>query len=90
MSSRNLSAVYNLPPDCIVLEFPRSDGDPDGSTWPQNRTENVDKDGHVNWYKQIPDNEGASLRWKHQAAMKVAEKMNKECTYKTSLSVTSP
>ncbi|KAI0310399.1 hypothetical protein OF83DRAFT_1031400, partial [Amylostereum chailletii] len=65
-----------MPPAAVFLDFPRSDGD--RKSWPPNTTQIVDRDGTVNFYKPIPEDVGASLKWKHQIAMKVAEKMGLE------------
>ncbi|KAI0033937.1 hypothetical protein K488DRAFT_37811, partial [Vararia minispora EC-137] len=75
---RSLSQRFDMPTNPVFLEFPRTDAHPDRSTWPTNVTEVVDSMGHVNYYHPIGEDVGASLKWKHQIAMKVAEQLGME------------
>jgi hypothetical protein len=78
MATRSLSQRFDMPANPVFLEFMRTDADPDKSSWPENTVEVVDNAGNVNFYHPVAEVVGASLKWKHQVALKVAERMGME------------
>lgn len=69
---------YELPSNVVYLEFPRTDGQ--RSRWPQNTTEMIDPQGHVNFMLPVPDLETSlNRKWRVEVGKKVAEMLRKPC-----------
>jgi hypothetical protein len=79
MSTRTVAGGHTLPPNPEFLDFERTDGD--AKQWPTNTREVVDADGNVNYMKPLGPDEGSSINWRYQIAMKVAEKLGRPCTW---------
>jgi hypothetical protein len=69
------------------LDFERTDGD--AKQWPTNTKEVVDADGNVNYMKPIGTDDGQSINWRSQIALKIAERLGKPCTWPIRASVAS-
>lgn len=87
MSTRNVAGGHTLPPNPEFLDFERTDGD--AKQWPTNTKEVVDADGNVNYMKPIGPDDGQSIHWRCQIAMKIAERLGRPCTWAHSLFVAS-
>jgi hypothetical protein len=77
MSTRTVAGGHTLPPNPEYLDFPRTDGD--AKQWPTNTKEVVDAEGNVNYMKPLGTDDGSSVHWRSQIAMKVAERLGKPC-----------
>ncbi|KAI0061010.1 hypothetical protein BV25DRAFT_1827253 [Artomyces pyxidatus] len=77
MSARNVAGGHQLPPNPVYLDFERTDGD--ANLLPTNTTRVVDHEGQVNFMRPVGLEESANIHWRHQIAMKVAERMGKPC-----------
>jgi hypothetical protein len=78
MSVRNthkgFGSSHVLPTNPILLDFPRSDGDP--SNWPLNTTFRVDDEGHVNYMREVAIDEPLSIKWRTEVGAILASRLN--------------
>lgn len=61
---RNATGNPNLkiPDNPVLIDFPRSDGDP--RTWPSNTQYVEDNEGNINWMKEIGLEHPIAIKWR--------------------------
>jgi len=77
MSGRAVAGGHTLPPHPEFLDFERTDGD--AKQWPINTMEVVDSNEQVNYMKPLGPNDSSDIHWRCQIAMKVADKLGRQC-----------
>ncbi|KIP03007.1 hypothetical protein PHLGIDRAFT_78231 [Phlebiopsis gigantea 11061_1 CR5-6] len=70
MSVRRIATKKSLPPDPSWVSIPRTDGD--RKNWPANTEKVVSADGHVNFMRPVPIDEGVCITWRCQLGTRVA------------------
>ena len=73
MAVRRINNTHALPPDAVMVKFPRSDGS--SGTWPPETERKIDKEGNVNYFRPVPLNEGLAIHWRRSVGVKVAEEL---------------